>query len=158
MKKSKENVTKNIIEAVMNYLERKCNYCGSVENLHIHHILPLSKGGQNSLGNFEVVCRTCHLKLHHQIEKVLPKKYIPVIFYCEKCGVKFFKKINTGEAVCPYCKGQYITDWTRKYRERKKDIIELKEEGKTYQEIGKVFNLSRQRIYQIINTDYFESP
>jgi DNA-directed RNA polymerase sigma subunit (sigma70/sigma32) len=37
--------------------------------------------------------------------------------------------------------------------ERKEAIIKLKEEGKTYQEIGDTFNLSRQRIHQIITID-----
>ena len=93
-----------IIEAVKEYLGNRCYYCNSTKNLHIHHIIPLSKGGKNSLGNFEIVCRKCHKKIHYQIEKVLPKKYIPVEIYCEKCGKRFYKKINWGKAVCPECK------------------------------------------------------
>lgn len=31
-------------------------------NLHVHHKLPLSKGGDNSLGNLTTLCHMCHRK------------------------------------------------------------------------------------------------
>ena len=42
----------------------KCGNCGSTRNLHVHHIVPLSKGGSNEPGNLRTLCRTCHTKLH----------------------------------------------------------------------------------------------
>ena len=97
------SVIKDILECVMNYLGNRCNYCGSIKNLHIHHIIPLSKGGQNSLGNLEIVCRDCHLKLHYQIEKVLPKKWIPIIVYCDNCGNKIIRKLKWRKNICNFC-------------------------------------------------------
>jgi hypothetical protein len=42
----------------------QCGNCGSTENLHVHHIVPLSLGGSNELGNLRTLCKTCHAKLH----------------------------------------------------------------------------------------------
>jgi 5-methylcytosine-specific restriction endonuclease McrA len=41
-----------------------CGNCGSTSNLHVHHIVPLSLGGSNELGNLRTLCETCHKKLH----------------------------------------------------------------------------------------------
>ena len=42
----------------------KCGNCGSTTNLHVHHIVPLSKGGSNQLSNLRTLCEDCHKKLH----------------------------------------------------------------------------------------------
>jgi hypothetical protein len=42
----------------------RCGNCGATENLHVHHIVPLSKGGSNSLSNLRTLCKNCHQKLH----------------------------------------------------------------------------------------------
>lgn len=49
----------------------KCQKCGKsfVNNkiaLHAHHIIPLSKGGRNTLSNLIAVCEECHSKIHHK--------------------------------------------------------------------------------------------
>mgnify|MGYP002760246465 CR=1 FL=1 len=36
---------------------------GSAE-LHAHHIVPLSSGGNNVISNLTTLCRTCHVKIH----------------------------------------------------------------------------------------------
>ena len=48
---------------------------------------------------------------------------------------------------------------TKAFIERKNKMIELYKEGLTYQEIGEKFNVSRQRVYQMIGghiRDYFK--
>lgn len=43
--------------------EKKCELCGSVQNIDVHH-----KDGDpnnNTRENLMVVCRSCHMKLHH---------------------------------------------------------------------------------------------
>lgn len=42
----------------------RCGNCGSNHNLMVHHIVPLSKGGSNSLSNLRTLCEDCHKKLH----------------------------------------------------------------------------------------------
>jgi len=46
-----------------------CTQCGKFETrstpLHVHHIIPVSKGGSHRLSNLEVLCEKCHQKKHH---------------------------------------------------------------------------------------------
>jgi len=39
-----------------------CVRCGSKQNLHFDHIIPLAKGGGNSEANIQILCQTCNLK------------------------------------------------------------------------------------------------
>jgi len=43
----------------------KCTDCGaSGVELHVHHIVPLSKGGTNDLDNLTTLCSHCHSMIH----------------------------------------------------------------------------------------------
>ena len=42
----------------------RCGNCGSTNNLHVHHIVPMSKGGSNILSNLRTLCEDCHARLH----------------------------------------------------------------------------------------------
>jgi hypothetical protein len=44
--------------------DHSCGNCASRSELHVHHIVPLSKGGSNNLSNLRTLCRNCHTKLH----------------------------------------------------------------------------------------------
>jgi len=46
--------------------ESRCNYCLSDKNLTIDHIIPISKGGKNSLDNVQVLCSTCNIKKNNK--------------------------------------------------------------------------------------------
>ena len=37
-----------------------CLACGAEENLSLDHIIPLAKAGRNSIGNIQVLCRSCN--------------------------------------------------------------------------------------------------
>ena len=42
---------------------RQCSKCGKMgHHLHLHHITPLSKGGNNKITNLKLVCESCHSK------------------------------------------------------------------------------------------------
>ena len=41
-----------------------CYICGSTENQSIDHIIPLSKGGNHSVGNLMTLCRSCNCSKH----------------------------------------------------------------------------------------------
>jgi len=46
----------------------KCAYCGSIENLEVDHIIPVSKGGGNTLDNLQILCRSCNLNKGSKLE------------------------------------------------------------------------------------------
>ena len=56
-----------------------CTQCGKFETrstpLHVHHIIPVSKGGSHRLSNLEVLCEKCHQKKHHG--RIFPYKDKP---------------------------------------------------------------------------------
>lgn len=39
-----------------------CVRCGSKQNLHFDHVIPIAKGGGNSEANIQILCQTCNLK------------------------------------------------------------------------------------------------
>jgi hypothetical protein len=42
--------------------DHECQYCGSRQNLTIDHVVPRSKGGQDTWENLVACCSTCNLK------------------------------------------------------------------------------------------------
>lgn len=47
----------------------QCVYCCSKVNLHYDHIIPLSKGSSSTTtANIQLLCATCKLKKHNNIE------------------------------------------------------------------------------------------
>ncbi|MBI3811464.1 MAG: HNH endonuclease, partial [Nitrospirae bacterium] len=46
----------------------KCVLCGSRANLHYDHIIPVAKGGGNTVENIQVLCADCNLKKSDRIE------------------------------------------------------------------------------------------
>jgi len=42
----------------------ECSTCGNWKHLHLHHITPLSKGGNNKTENLKLLCEKCHSKNH----------------------------------------------------------------------------------------------
>ena len=39
----------------------KCRGCGVAHNLTIDHIIPKSRGGKNSMDNYQTLCKACNL-------------------------------------------------------------------------------------------------
>lgn len=37
-----------------------CVYCGAIGNIHIDHVVPVSKGGSHSIGNLQPLCQRCN--------------------------------------------------------------------------------------------------
>jgi len=61
--------TRNNSAAIKNVvLERddnKCRLCRDTDEPHIHHITPLSVGGDNSIDNIITLCSSCHSLIHY---------------------------------------------------------------------------------------------
>ena len=49
----------------------QCQDCKrqGLQRLNVHHVLPLSKGGDDDLDNLAVLCPDCHLTRHASVEK-----------------------------------------------------------------------------------------
>ena len=45
-------------------IPKVCVNCGKTEGVEMHHIVPLSRGGNNTLGNIVYLCKECHYKAH----------------------------------------------------------------------------------------------
>lgn len=45
----------------------RCQRCGSLENLQVHHKIRRSQQGNDSLGNLETLCAYCHMHEHGQL-------------------------------------------------------------------------------------------
>lgn len=56
-----------------------CQDCGSTVNLEIHHILPISQGGKNTLDNLKTLCHNCHKNNYKNIH--YPKDKSKIIPY-----------------------------------------------------------------------------
>lgn len=48
-----------------------CGNCGGTNELHVHHIVPLEKGGTNNQDNLKTLCKYCHHSIHHK-KKLAP--------------------------------------------------------------------------------------
>jgi 5-methylcytosine-specific restriction endonuclease McrA len=50
----------------------KCQKCGSLENLQVHHEIKRSQQGNDALNNLVTLCAHCHLEKHGQLSYTLP--------------------------------------------------------------------------------------
>ncbi len=58
----RERVSEEVRIAVWRRDEGKCAQCGNREKLEYDHIVPVSKGGSNTVRNIELLCETCNRK------------------------------------------------------------------------------------------------
>ncbi|MCL1152575.1 HNH endonuclease [Shewanella algae] len=61
-KANREPIPSEVQRAVWRRDGGKCVKCFSGENLHFDHIIPVSKGGSNSVSNIQILCAACNLK------------------------------------------------------------------------------------------------
>ena len=54
----------------------KCAKCGRTIGLEVHHIVPIIKGGTDSIENLEVLCDICHREVHYKTRSELTKEGI----------------------------------------------------------------------------------
>lgn len=56
------------LKARFDYYGNKCYNCGSDENLHADHRIPLSRGGSNHPANLIPLCQSCNCSKHTKTE------------------------------------------------------------------------------------------
>jgi len=80
----------------------KCQYCGSTKNLTIDHIIPRSRGGEDSWENLVVACMPCNTrKSDRYLEETnltlrsIPKKPInKMLFTLDRANVPEWKEYS----------------------------------------------------------------
>jgi 5-methylcytosine-specific restriction endonuclease McrA len=50
----------------------RCQKCGSLENLQVHHRIRRSQRGDDSLGNPVTLCPCCYMAEHGQLSYTIP--------------------------------------------------------------------------------------
>jgi 5-methylcytosine-specific restriction endonuclease McrA len=76
-KKPKENSKSETLRRVWNRDMHKCTNCGSDHALQVDHIIPRAKGGQDTLENLRLLCRSCNQRA--AIEELGQEKMDPYI-------------------------------------------------------------------------------
>lgn len=56
-----EKYPRRVAALIMRGHAEQCACCGAFEDLTFDHVIPLSKGGINGLGNGQILCVTCNL-------------------------------------------------------------------------------------------------
>ena len=54
-------ISKKKLISVMQKSNSVCCACGCKDDLHVDHIVPLSRGGTNELDNLQMLCSSCNL-------------------------------------------------------------------------------------------------
>lgn len=65
--KRREPIPQHVQDAVWRRDGGKCVKCGSQENLEFDHIIPLSKGGSNTVRNIQLLCQKCNREKSNKI-------------------------------------------------------------------------------------------
>lgn len=58
-----EEIRMSVRKKLLNLLENRCEICGSIENLEIHHKDRHPR--HNELSNLQLLCRVCHRSIFH---------------------------------------------------------------------------------------------
>lgn len=64
----KEKISENVRIVVWRRDQGKCTQCGSREKLEYDHIIPISKGGSNTVRNIELLCESCNRQKSNKIQ------------------------------------------------------------------------------------------
>lgn len=80
----------------------KCQYCGSTKNLTIDHIVPRSRGGENTWENMTVACISCNTKKSNKlleetnlVLQTIPQKPLNnVLFSLDRSDVEEWKQYS----------------------------------------------------------------
>jgi 5-methylcytosine-specific restriction endonuclease McrA len=71
-----------------------CAYCGATGDLHIEHVIPISKGGTHVLSNVVPACQPCN---YSKRAKDAETWYRAQPFFCKKRWAKILKVMGAGK-------------------------------------------------------------
>jgi len=58
---------RRLVKRVMDRDGWRCQKCGSLTDLQVHHQMPRSRQGNDSLANLVTLCAFCHMAEHGQL-------------------------------------------------------------------------------------------
>ena len=62
-------------ESIRNYIlardKNQCRICGKMDDLHVHHVKPISRGGNHISQNLITLCKGCHASQDYYMHKIL---------------------------------------------------------------------------------------
>jgi len=64
---NRASIPSYVKEIVWNRDKQRCVNCMSTDNLEFDHIIPVSKGGSNSVNNIQLLCLTCNRRKSNKI-------------------------------------------------------------------------------------------
>jgi 5-methylcytosine-specific restriction enzyme A len=68
MRQKFDHLRKKIAPVIFERDGYKCKKCGSIERLTVDHIKPITKGGNNDLGNLQTLCLGCNIRKKDKVE------------------------------------------------------------------------------------------
>jgi 5-methylcytosine-specific restriction endonuclease McrA len=71
-----------------------CAYCGAAGDLHIEHVIPISKGGTHVLSNIVPACQSCN---YSKRDKDAEAWYRAQPFFCKKRWAKILKVMGASK-------------------------------------------------------------
>jgi hypothetical protein len=108
-------------------LHKECVFCGAGENLHMDHLIPRSRGGEDSADNMVWSCRNCNvsrgnkgvfvwlgLKKKDNLHRLVAGKYLKQLFdlHAEKGTMNIHK--DDIEGICKECKNNPVCiEWDK---------------------------------------------
>lgn len=76
-------------QGLLDNIGRMCARCGSLDNIEKDHIIPISKGGSNSIDNLQPLCRSCNAR-----KNAKEANYIPNLLFFRDCFISDLIKFN----------------------------------------------------------------
>jgi hypothetical protein len=121
-------------------MNKICFECGSNDNIHLHHVVPKSKGGTKTIP----LCELCHSKVHG--EHMLKIQKLAWIGRRKKRSERLEKGLpdNTGR---PVGTKENLDKFLNK--PKNKIILKYLEEGLTIRKIGELTGCSNKTIIKV---------
>jgi len=66
-----DEITSDDWQKIKDAYDNRCIKCGKSNNLTIDHIIPVSKGGKNSIKNIQPLCQSCNSKKYNKYPKTI---------------------------------------------------------------------------------------